>query len=92
MKDYNPLADTMVCDVEVSFDYASLDIETRVIVQQRTGEIKDRMRRTAQDIVEIGQCLIEVKEQLKHGQFGKWLKAEFGWGTTTAWKFMRVGE
>jgi hypothetical protein len=61
-------------------------------VQQKTGEIKERMKRTAQDIVEIGQRLIEVKERLGHGRFGKWLKAEFGWGTTTAWKFMRVGE
>lgn len=77
---------------EVLFDYASLDVETRIVVQQKTGEIKERMKRTAQDIVEIGQRLIEVKERLGHGQFGKWLKAEFGWGTTTAWKFMRVGE
>jgi hypothetical protein len=32
------------------FDYAALDAETRIVVQQKTGEIKERMRRAAQDI------------------------------------------
>jgi hypothetical protein len=34
--------------------YASLDIETRIVVQQRTSEIRILMQRTAQDLVEIG--------------------------------------
>lgn len=44
--------------------YTSLNVETRIVVQQRTSEIKTLMRRTAQDIVYIGQKLIEVKEEL----------------------------
>lgn len=72
--------------------YAHLDVETRIIVQQRTSEIKTLMRRTAQDIVEIGQRLIEVKAQLEHGLFGTWLQAEFGWSRSTALRFMRVAE
>ena len=31
--------------------YTCLDVETRIIVQQRTNEIKALMRRTAHDIV-----------------------------------------
>ena len=43
---------------QTAFDYESLDAETRIVVRQKTGEIKDRMRRSASDIVEIGERLI----------------------------------
>ena len=52
------------------FDYASLEPETRIVVQQRTSEIRGLMRRAAQDIIDIGLKLIEVKERLPHGAFG----------------------
>jgi len=48
------------------------------------------MRRTAQDTLDIGQKLMEVKEQLEHGQFRNWLKAEFDWSVRTAARFMQV--
>ena len=72
------------------FDYATLDAETRLAVQQQTSEIKTLMRRTAQDIINIGQKLIEVKKQLGHGQFRNWLKVEFDWSVRTAARFMQV--
>lgn len=50
------------------------------------------MRRTAQDIIEIGQKLIDVKERLGHGKFGLWLRLEFEWTDRTARQFMRVAE
>lgn len=74
------------------FDYSALDSETRIVVQQRTTEIKALMKRAASDIIEIGQKLIEVKERLEHGQFSPWLEAEFGWKHTTAWNFMQVAD
>ena len=74
------------------FDYATLDVEIRIVVKQRTSEIKTLMRRSAQDIVDIGQKLIEVKEQLEHGNFRKWLKAEFKWSVSAATRFMQVAE
>jgi Protein of unknown function (DUF3102) len=49
-------------------------------------------RRTSQDIIDIGQKLIEVKGYLGHGHFLKWLKSEFNWSVSTATKFMQVGE
>jgi hypothetical protein len=67
------------------FDYARLDAETRIVVQQRTSEIRGLMRRAAQDIIDIGLKLIEVKGRLPHGAFGAWLGAEFDWGEVTAW-------
>lgn len=74
------------------FDYTQLDSETRIVVQQRTGEIKVLMRRTAQGIIEIGEKLIEVKSRLPHGAFGRWLESEFEWGTAQAARFMQVAE
>mgnify|MGYP002777006973 CR=1 FL=1 len=76
----------------ISFDYESLDDEQRLIIQQRTGEIRDRLRRSAQDIWEIGQKLADVRSRLKHGQFDIWLKAEFGWSRRTAYNFISVYE
>jgi len=70
--------------------YAGLDIETRIVVQQRTGEIKALMQRTAQDLIEIGQKLVEVKARLGHGIFGAWLQAEFEWSERTAQRYMSV--
>lgn len=74
------------------FDYAELDSETRIVVMQRTEEIKTLMRRTAQDIIDIGTKLIEVKARLGHGNFGAWLDREFGWSDRTARKFMSIAD
>lgn len=74
------------------FDYGALDSETRIVVQQRTGEIKGLMKRAATDIIEIGQKLIEVKARLGHGNFGGWLASEFQWTPQLARQFMNVAE
>ncbi len=60
------------------FDYGQLDVETRITVKQRTEEIKTLVRRSAQDIIDIGNKLIDVKAMLEHGEFGNWLDKEFG--------------
>lgn len=74
------------------FDYAALDTETRIVIQQRTTEIKALMKRAASDIIEIGQKLIEVKARLGHGHFDGWVKAEFDWTRQTAYRFINVAE
>jgi len=72
------------------FEYDQIDVANRDFVQDRTIEIKALVKRSAQDIIEIGLKLIEVKDRLPHGMWGKWLDVEFGWKTTTAWNFMMV--
>ena len=72
------------------FDYGVLDSETRIVVQQKTDEIRGLMKRTATDIIEIGERLMEIKDRLGHGHFGRWLAAEFAWGERTAQRFMSV--
>lgn len=76
----------------VLFDYGQLDVETRITVRQRTEEIKTLVRRSAQDIIDIGNKLIDVKQRLGHGGFGEWLDQEFGWSDQTARRFMHVAE
>lgn len=74
------------------FDYSELDSEIRELVQQRADEIRSRLKLTAQEVVEIGERLIEVKSKVGHGKFGKWLLAEFDWTDRTARQFMAVAE
>ena len=72
------------------FNYQELDSETRIVVQQKTDEIKVLMRRTAQDVFDIGQKLSDIKERLGYGHFTNWLKAEFDWSERTAYNFIQV--
>ena len=74
------------------FNYNILQSDQREIVRQRTEEIKERLKRSAQDIWEIGQKLFEVRSQLAYGNFDNWLKAEFGWSRRTAYNFIKVYE
>ncbi len=74
------------------FDYEILSPQQRNVVQDCTEAIKERLRRTAQEIWEVGQKLVKVRTQLKHGQFEAWLSAEFGWSRRTAYNFINVYE
>jgi hypothetical protein len=74
------------------FDYAALDAGARRLLRDRARHIRGLMQATLGGIVDIGRGLAEVKEKLPHGQFLKWIRAEFGWKRTTAWRFMEVFE
>ena len=87
-----PFRSEVTMQTSVEFDYGQLDGESRIVVQQRTSELKSLIRRSAQDIIEIGLRLTEVKARLGHGRFGAWLAAEFHWSPDTALNFMRVAE
>lgn len=74
------------------FDYSALDPETRIVVQQKAGEIKTIAKRVQSDVIEIGQRLAEVKQRL-NGKFTAWLEAELaelGWSERTAYNFIGV--
>ena len=75
------------------FDYTSLDSESRIIIKQRTEEIKSLVRNTAQNLIDIGQKLSEVQEHLRHnksGGFSGWLELEFNWEKRTAYNYISV--
>lgn len=75
-----------------AFDYSTLDLETRIVVQQKTSEIKERIQRSASSIIEIGARLSEVRAKLEGGSFDGWLKTEFDWSRRTAYNFIGVHE
>lgn len=77
-------------EVQLGFDYAALDTETRAFVQERAAKIHHLARMTAAGIVQIGQHLTEVKARLKHGQFLEWIRREFAWADRHAQRFMGV--
>lgn len=74
----------------VQFSYKGLDAETRIVVQQKTSEIKELVQKSQQSIIDIGNRLIEVKEKLAHGSFGAWLATEFEWDRFFAERCMNI--
>ena len=55
-----------------------------------TTEILILKQQTAQNIIEIGKRLVEVKESLPHGEWGGWLKEKVDFTDRTAQRFMKV--
>lgn len=55
-----------------------------------TKDILELKKQTIDNMIEIGKKLIEVKESLPHGQFGKYLKEEVDFSIQTANKYMKV--
>lgn len=78
------------------FNYAGLDETTRVFVQEKTQAIHARLKRTAEDIIAIGQDLIEVNEKLstggRGGTFLEWIQSEFEMSQAAAYRFMQVAK
>ena len=82
----------MTLETARSFNYSALKSDIRLVVKQRTSEIKTILRRSTLDILEIGQRLIEVKEKLEHGRFLNWIEAEFELDERTARRYMGAAE
>ena len=78
--------------VVVGFNYDVLEAKVAEKVRSSADRIRERVKKTVEDIIEVGNDLLAVKEALEHGQFGPWLKAEFGWSERTAQNFMSVAE
>lgn len=72
------------------FDYSSLDANTAKLAKESAIEIKAREKAIWENIIEIGNRLIEVKTALPHGQFEEWVKSEFKWSAVIARKYMIV--
>jgi len=57
-----------------------------------TSEILVYKQQTAQNIIEIGRRLIEVKDMLSHGEWLPWLEEKVDFTPRTAQKFMKISE
>lgn len=65
---------------------------TEFNIEKTTAEILILKDQTAQNIIEIGKRLIEVKENLPHGEFTKWLEERIDISHRTANNFMKVAK
>jgi len=66
----------------------SPEIQSRI--DRAATIIRDHDRATKKAIFEIGKILVDVKNALDHGQFGKWISREFGWTNRTAQNYMNM--
>jgi hypothetical protein len=72
------------------FRYDAISAASAAALRDTAERIRQRLKRQIEDIVHIGRDLIAVKEALPHGQFTKWLAAEFSWNERTARNYMNV--
>ena len=77
--------------VVLGFDYALVG-DAADKVRSSAEKIRLTVQKTIEDIIEVGTELLGVKEDVGHGHFGAWLRAEFGWTERTAQNFMSVAE
>ncbi len=76
--------------IETGFDYSMLEARLSGQVRAAAHRIRESLQRTLTGLIEVGGELRAVKAVLGHGQFGQWLRAEFGWTDRTARNLMAV--
>lgn len=59
---------------------------------EKTAKVKILTAQTAENIIEIGKTLLEVKEKLPHGEFLNWLENDVNYSKSTAYNFMKVAK
>ena len=74
------------------FDYSSLDVNLASRLRDRAQKIKMLLRRTAQDTLDVGRYISEVKKDLQHGQLERWIKDELGMSPVSAYRYAQVYE
>jgi DNA repair exonuclease SbcCD ATPase subunit len=80
-----------VSQVEL-FSYGDLSEEVAKLAKESAIEIKAREKAIWENIIEIGNRLIEVKNALPHGSFESWVKQEFKWDRSTSAKYIKIAE
>src|SRR5436305_8317120 len=75
-----------------TFDYSRLQRDAADKARAAADRVRQRIKRSIEDIIQIGAELAKVKAVLGHGLFGKWLLAEFGWSERLAEHFLSVTE
>src|ERR1051326_261900 len=74
------------------FDYSPLEAGVAEKARSAAARIREKVKRSVENIIDVGNDLLAAKQVLPHGQFGLWLDAEFGWAERTARNFMVVAE
>ena len=61
-------------------------------IARKVQEIERQKTQTVQMAIDIGKHLIQVKQQLKHGEWLPWLQKNFPHSTTSAGHYMRMAQ
>jgi hypothetical protein len=73
----------------IAFNYNTVDADTAAMLRLRAERIKTRIKKTTEDIIQIGKDLLAVKQQrLDHGQFRAWVETEVGINPRSAQMYM----
>jgi hypothetical protein len=72
-----------------AYDYGALDADIAEAAKKAASRIRTR---TQDAIMQNGKDLLRIKAKLPHGEFGKWIKAEFGMSNSTAQNYMNAAE
>jgi hypothetical protein len=75
----------------LAYDYAAIPEQHRELVQRAALDIRSRLKRTVEDMIEIGRQLNEVKALIP-GKFDQWVTAEFGMSRATASEFRNAAD
>jgi DUF3102 family protein len=73
-------------------DYGGLERSILASLRQHADRIRTAYSDATKRVFEMGLELTLAKRLLSHGQFGPWLKAEFGWSERTAQRYMQAVE
>ena len=82
----------LVEPTQLAFNYDLIAAPVAIQAREAAERIRLRLRRSAEDIIEIGRDLIAVKESIGHGNFLAWIEAEFGMSRQSADRFRQVAE
>jgi hypothetical protein len=80
----------VVTEQQTEFDYSQLQPKTAEWARDIALRVRETVRQGISVIISVGKDLIEVKQQLPHGQFAQWIELEFGWTRRTVENFMNV--
>ena len=81
------------------FDYSTYSAEDRAALTCHVQSIRAAETRVNNDILLIGECLTDAQERLSRESGGKqvagggfiaWVKAEFGWGRDSAYRYISI--
>lgn len=75
-----------------AFSYEALPVDQAKLIRKAGERIRKRITRQIKDIIETGNDLLKIKEQLDHGQFEAWLDFEFKMTARSAQRYMRAAE
>ena len=87
------MMDIIFPPASAAFDYDTLPPEVAAEAKSIVADARALHKQTLEKAAKIGRRLLDIKPHLKHGQFLKWIKAEFAaFGKSTAYNCMNVAK